>query len=112
MLVDHALARFSTDNLSCMVVRLDSKALLEATMEKADLIGVEGDKGSAKGGISESEAIVREARDKVAEGEKGGSGASASGEDLTKVVELEEGGEPGPELTTEGVVAEPLSTTK
>jgi len=59
ILVDHALARFSTDNLSCMVVRLDpsgQKAVQEASSE--NLIGVEGDPPTLTGGISETEAIV------------------------------------------------------
>ncbi|EGE80973.1 hypothetical protein RJZ56_004766 [Blastomyces dermatitidis] len=30
ILVDHALSRFSTDNLSCMIVRFDTKAIQEA----------------------------------------------------------------------------------
>lgn len=63
MLVDHALARFSTDNLSCMIVRFDSKALQQTVDRKTEPIGVEGDPSSTiKGGISEADAIVKEAR--------------------------------------------------
>lgn len=63
LLVDHALARFSTDNLSCMVVRFDSKAAQQTVEQKAEPIGVEGDPPSnKKGGISEADAIVKEAR--------------------------------------------------
>lgn len=62
-LVDHALARFSTDNLSCMIVRFDNKALQQTVEKKAEPIGVEGDPSSTKkGGISEADAIIKEAR--------------------------------------------------
>lgn len=62
MLVDHALARFSTDNLSCMIVRFDSKAVQQSVDRKTEPIGVEGDPPSTiKGGISEADAIVGEA---------------------------------------------------
>ncbi|KAJ6144933.1 protein phosphatase 2C [Penicillium chermesinum] len=37
MLVDHALARFSTDNLSCMVIRLDSSRSKADKAQNADL---------------------------------------------------------------------------
>lgn len=63
LLVDHALARFSTDNLSCMIVRFDNKALQQTVERKAEPIGVEGDPPSnKKGGISEADAIIKEAR--------------------------------------------------
>jgi len=62
-LVDHALARFSTDNLSCMIVRFDNKALQQTVERKAEPIGVEGDPPTnKKGGISEADAIIKEAR--------------------------------------------------
>ena len=48
-LVDHALGRFSTDNLSCMVVRFDNKAL--KSIQEESSIGVEGDNKTAIGGI-------------------------------------------------------------
>jgi protein phosphatase PTC1 len=59
-LVDHALGRFSTDNLSCMVVRFNNQAIKALRTDAS--IGVEGDKGTGKGGISEADAIVEEAR--------------------------------------------------
>lgn len=63
LLVDHALARFSTDNLSCMVVRFDNSRLQQTVERKTEPIGVEGDPPSIKaGGISEADAIVGEAR--------------------------------------------------
>ncbi|KAL9101710.1 MAG: hypothetical protein Q9163_003053 [Psora crenata] len=62
-LVDHALARFSTDNLSCMVVRFDSKAVSRKIERVSSPIGVEGDPLSTKkGGISEADHLVDEAR--------------------------------------------------
>ena len=62
-LVDHALARFSTDNLSCMIVRFDNKALQQTVERVKEPIGVEGDPPSnKKGGISEADAIIKEAR--------------------------------------------------
>ena len=101
-LVEHALSRFSTDNLSCMVVRFDAKALRDAraastsastsadgahgqhnqahgqgnnhghahgaiennsSSSSSNLIGVEGDPPSRKkGGISEVDKILGEAR--------------------------------------------------
>jgi len=66
MLVDHALARFSTDNLSCMIVRFDNKAL-QQSQEGKD-IGVDGDPLSKTGGISEAEAIVSETKKHLEEG--------------------------------------------
>jgi len=59
-LVDHALQRFSTDNLSCMVVRFDNKALKQNQEEGS--IGVEGDSKTVKRGVSEAEALVSEAK--------------------------------------------------
>ncbi|KAL8835755.1 MAG: hypothetical protein Q9170_003187 [Blastenia crenularia] len=103
-LVDHALARFSTDNLSCMLVRFDGKALQQTVERKTEPIGVEGDPPTKQGGISEADAIVKEAR-------------KSMGSDLTKPEEIEETKrrvsqeiireeaehEPGPELDPQGV---------
>jgi len=70
-LVDHALARFSTDNLSCMVVRFDNKAVQQTVDKVVEPIGVEGDPATRAGGITESEAIVREQENRLnATGEK------------------------------------------
>ncbi|TVY85064.1 Protein phosphatase 2C-like protein, partial [Lachnellula suecica] len=74
-LVEHALARFSTDNLSCMVVRLNKHALLTTSKEP---IGVEGDATSNPGKISEAEKIVGDARRKVQENGVPGIGVSGS----------------------------------
>lgn len=60
VLVDHALARFSTDNLSVMVIRFDNQAL--KARKRDSTIGVEGDMDTSKVGISEADAIVSEAK--------------------------------------------------
>ncbi|KAG9240558.1 protein phosphatase 2C [Calycina marina] len=77
-LVDHALARFSTDNLSCMVVRFDKTALLTTAKEPSSAIGVEGDPLCIPGKISEVEKIVGDAKRKVAEGDLPSVGVSGS----------------------------------
>ncbi len=80
-LVDHALARFSTDNLSCMIVRFDNKALQQTVERRTEPIGVDGDPPSTKeGGISEADAIVQEAKKNL-----GHAGQSAGGEDKAKL---------------------------
>ncbi|KAI1321265.1 protein serine/threonine phosphatase 2C [Xylariaceae sp. FL0255] len=77
LLVDHALARFSTDNLSCMIIRFDKAALLSQN-NKNQPIGVEGDESSAVGKISEAEKIVNSTKQKIAEGDTPAVGVSAS----------------------------------
>ncbi|KAI0149049.1 protein phosphatase 2C [Pestalotiopsis sp. NC0098] len=67
LLVDHALARFSTDNLSCMVVRFDKAALLETQKDKA--IGVESDVSESLGKVSEADKLVSITKQKIAGGE-------------------------------------------
>ncbi|KAB5558462.1 phosphatase 2C-like domain-containing protein [Coniochaeta sp. 2T2.1] len=78
MLVDHALARFSTDNLSCMVVRFDKQQLLEN--QQNNTIGVEGDAATSTGTgkVTEAEKIVTATRQKIAEGAAPAVGISAS----------------------------------
>ncbi|KAK4169388.1 putative phosphatase 2C-like protein 1 PP2C1 [Cladorrhinum sp. PSN259] len=80
MLVDHALARFSTDNLSCMIIRFDKQGLLDHQTNKGEnAIGVEGDPASsADGKISEVEKIVSETKAKIADGNASAVGVSAS----------------------------------
>ncbi|KAH7092015.1 protein phosphatase-like protein 2C [Paraphoma chrysanthemicola] len=96
-LVDYALARFSTDNLSCMVVRFDNKALRQRKNEAG--MGVEGDPATVKGGITEAEAIVAQARKSIGEPEQ-------SVESAAKEIIMEESeAEPGPELNIEAVKA-------
>lgn len=100
-LVDHALARFSTDNLSCMIVRFDSKKVQEVQQNAADPIGVEGDPASKQGGLSEAEHIVLDAKKKLDE----------SGVDLpldrvpTDVIEQQAEQETGPELNADALEA-------
>lgn len=99
-LVDHALARFSTDNLSCMVVRFDNKALKQRKADSS--VGVEGDPVSAKGAISETDAIVSQAK-----AHRGNSGDDAPPMSPTSIAEVEEEAEkePGPELNVEALRA-------
>ncbi|KAK3375247.1 phosphatase 2C-like domain-containing protein [Podospora didyma] len=78
ILVDHALARFSTDNLSCMIVRFDKNALLDNQNNKDNAIGVEGDAATASGKVSEVEKIVSATKQKIAEGGTPPLGVSAS----------------------------------
>lgn len=77
-LVDHALARFSTDNLSCMIVRFNKSALLTTAKEPSSAIGVEGDPLSQSGKISEVDKIVGDAKRKVQEEGTPGIGVSGS----------------------------------
>jgi protein phosphatase PTC1 len=77
-LVEHALAHFSTDNLSCMIVRFDKTALMDTYNNKSDAIGVEGDPSSAPGKISEVDKIVGDAKRKVQEDGVPGIGVSGS----------------------------------
>ncbi|KAI1422830.1 phosphatase 2C-like domain-containing protein [Xylaria sp. FL1777] len=77
LLVDHALARFSTDNLSCMIIRFDKAALLDQN-NKDRHIGVEGDNTGESGKVSEAEKIVSSTKQKIAEGDTPAIGVSAS----------------------------------
>lgn len=77
LLVDHALARFSTDNLSCMIIRFDKAALLDQN-NKDRPIGVEGDSTGESGKVSEAEKIVSSTKQKIAEGDTPAVGVSAS----------------------------------
>jgi protein phosphatase PTC1 len=91
LLVDHALARFSTDNLSCMVVRFDKTSLMETQKEKA--LGVEGDTAEMGGKVSEADRLVNTTKQKIADGETPAVGVSASnsgrGHDLEPLGESE-----------------------
>ncbi|EME47307.1 hypothetical protein DOTSEDRAFT_122989 [Dothistroma septosporum NZE10] len=98
-LVDHALARFSTDNLSCMVVRFDNTKL-QQNLESKDL-GVEGDPASQAGQISEAEAIVSQTKAQLDTG--GAPLESTTTGDL--MAEVQENQEPGPELNPAAVEA-------
>ena len=102
-LVDHALSRFSTDNLSCMVVRFDNKALQQTVERKTEPIGVEGDPPSVKGGISEADAIIKEARRGMGDTAKLDASEEEKRRFSKEIIEEEEDKEPGPELDPEGV---------
>jgi protein phosphatase PTC1 len=101
MLVDHALARFSTDNLSVMVVRFDPQKLQTNTKIG---IGVETDLEKEKGTISEVEMIVGEAR-RNSSMPPDVAVSDQESEELKQTVlqeHEEEDQEPGPEYTPEG----------
>ncbi|MCJ1262539.1 Protein phosphatase 2C 1 [Lobaria immixta] len=107
-LVDHALARFSTDNLSCMIVRFDNKALQQTVERRTEPIGVEGDPPSTKkGGISEADALVKEARKSMGDAGKNLPTGDVLEEEKRRVskeiIQEEEEKEPGPELKLDGV---------
>lgn len=101
-LVDHALSRFSTDNLSVMVIRFDSKKLQTNTSSN---IGVEREDHKAKG-PSEVETIVNEARKKSGAVDEAAAPSETESEKpnaaVMKQIE-EEDQEPGPEVTPEGL---------
>lgn len=107
-LVDHALSRFSTDNLSCMIVRFDKQALLENQNNKDSAIGVEGDATTAAGTVTETEKIVTATKQKIAEGSTPAVGISASnfgrGHDPTPIEDGEK--KPFVPTTIEGSVEE------
>ncbi|KAM7192831.1 phosphatase 2C-like domain containing protein [Rhypophila sp. PSN 637] len=79
LLVDHALTHFSTDNLSCMIIRFNKQAILE-NQSKDNAIGVEGDASTpvTSGKVSETEKIVGTIKQKIAEGVTPALGVSAS----------------------------------
>ncbi|KAJ3561923.1 hypothetical protein NPX13_g8759 [Xylaria arbuscula] len=109
LLVDHALARFSTDNLSCMIVRFDKAALLDQS-NKDRHIGVEGDSTGEGGKVSEAEKIVSSTKQKIAEGDTPAVGVSASnsgrGRDPTPI---DDGETFTPTIIKESVEEEPGS---
>ena len=72
-LVDHALSRFSTDNLSIMVVRLDTKPAADAPKEPrhppADPLSNAGSSKNTQG-VSEADKIVETARRNASESDE------------------------------------------
>lgn len=76
---------------------------------KVEPIGVEGDPSGKKGGISEAEAIVRDAKVK-AMGE--GPELQPIDSETAKEVELANDGEPGPELLPEAAKLQRLQAIK
>jgi protein phosphatase PTC1 len=109
-LVDHALSRFSTDNLSCMIVRFDKQALLENQKEKA--IGVEGDTLTVSGKVSEAEKILNATKAKIAEGGSSAVGVSAcnSGRGHDQLAPAEDGDNGFTPTLIEGSVEEEPGT--
>lgn len=99
MLVDHALSKFSTDNLSVMVVRFNPKKVRENTSID---IGVQHEERNT--GISEVEMIVGEARRNSNIPAGGVSLSEAEKQELADqvIAEQREEQEAGPELTPEG----------
>ncbi|KAJ5939365.1 Protein phosphatase 2C [Penicillium verhagenii] len=88
ILVDHALARFSTDNLSCMVIRLDSNRVKDIVNNKSEPIGVDGDPAThVSRGMSEADKIVEDAQKNLASHELAEQAGQAipqkSGQDQT-----------------------------
>ncbi|KAL4953983.1 phosphatase 2C-like domain-containing protein [Aspergillus filifer] len=82
ILVDHALARFSTDNLSCMVIRLDGDRHREVASRTVDSAVTEGKLANRSSGISEADKIVEGARKSMAS-----TGIADESETLKKVHE-------------------------
>ncbi|KAJ6439910.1 protein phosphatase 2C [Purpureocillium lavendulum] len=72
LLVEHALSRFSTDNLSCMIVRFDKEAAAQSQTAKET---GETDPASK---VSEADKIVMDTKQKIAEGSTPALGVSAS----------------------------------
>ncbi|OBT62278.1 hypothetical protein VE03_08573 [Pseudogymnoascus sp. 23342-1-I1] len=123
-LVDHALARFSTDNLSCMIVRLNKSALLDTANNHLSSIGVEGDPVGGPGRLSEADKIVADAKRRAEEegvpsvgvsGSNSGKGheqrkyedeAGAKNSGMEKVVE-EDAGAAAPPKSKVAAAAEP-----
>lgn len=90
LLVDHALSRFSTDNLSCMIVRLDRDGLVKTQKNRA--MGVETE-GASTAKVSEADKIVLQTKQKIADGSTPAVGVSASnsgrGHDPVPIEEVE-----------------------
>lgn len=73
-----------------MVVRFDNKAVRQRKNEGA--MGVEGDVVTARGNVTEAEAIVAKARNSINQPEQSVESAAAA------IIREEEEKEPGPEL--------------
>ena len=74
VLIDHALGRFSTDNLSCMIVRFQRDALIDSQNNQD--VGVESENGPTK--VSEVDKLVSETKQKIADGRNPAVGVSPS----------------------------------
>ncbi|KAF4591435.1 protein phosphatase 2C [Ophiocordyceps camponoti-floridani] len=74
LLVDHALSRFSTDNLSCMIVRFDK----DAASQRLDTKKCSAETDGSTARVSEVEKIVMDTKQKIADGSQPAVGVSAS----------------------------------
>ncbi|KAJ9241691.1 hypothetical protein DTO169E5_3435 [Paecilomyces variotii] len=111
ILVDHALSRFSTDNLSCMVIRFDPARVKDVVERRIEPIGVQGDPSTLKkGGISEADKIVEGVRKSIAKADMGGVDPSLNDKLKEEAVKQSSNEELGPELAaiTEGPDIEEL----
>ena len=86
-----------------MVVRFDNKAVQENVEHKVAPIGVDGDPPSRDGGISEADAIVKEARKSMPDASKLEASEADEHRVSQEVIKEEEEQETGPELDPEGV---------
>ncbi|KAH6603605.1 protein phosphatase 2C [Trichoderma cornu-damae] len=109
LLVDHALNRFSTDNLSCMIVRLDKEARAQSETSQARRGAEAESNNGAAVKVSEADKIVMDTKQKIAEGAAPAVGVSASnsgrGYDYASV--QEEGFVPT--TLSDAVVEEPIA---
>ncbi|TQV91840.1 protein phosphatase 2C [Cordyceps javanica] len=76
LLVEHALGRGSTDNLSCMVVRLDKDGIQQASKGAADPAGETATSKTTT--TTEADKIVAETKQNIADGAIAPVGVSAS----------------------------------
>ena len=97
-----------------MVVQFDNKALRQTVEHKTEPIGVEGDPSSTKkGGISEADAIVKEARKSMGDVVLAGSAADEEKGRLSQEMIAEEATkEEGPEMAEYPVLAKYLKEHK
>lgn len=86
-----------------MIVRFDNKALQQTVERKAEAIGVEGDPSTIKGGISEADAIVKEARKGMTDTSKLDVSEEEKRRFSQEIIQEEEAQEAGPELDPEGI---------
>ena len=84
-----------------MIVRFDGKAVQNTVDRKTELIGVDGDRATREGGISEAENLVLQSKKHLDE-----SGEAMPPEHLTtESIEEEDEAEPGPELNADALKA-------
>lgn len=86
-----------------MIVRFDGKALQQTVERKAEPIGVEGDPSTKNGGISEADAIVKEARKSMGDLVKPEEMEETKRRVSQEIIKEEEEKEPGPEMDPDGV---------